>query len=361
MAVSVPGIARQWLFQTAHDAKTSFGLVQPRDDDLYYTIKQNIVGGQSIIFTQDTEVGCTFIQNDPKRPCANIVGYDANPLYLDCINKAMPCGGYVRRMGPDFKPDSCLFCEDMFNWMDYLMETENIHILHAHNHISKVRIGPYLVDSYDPITRTVYEFNGCYFHGYSDGKIDQDELGKERKMHTETKEKYLCYKSYNMRIIWEHAFRSQEKSDAKLKQFIWQQQLPFYRKHHWTTKESTILDAMLEDTFFGFLEVHIHVPDHLHTYFEEIPPLFCNTEVKFEEMGAFMQQYVREHRLSDKPCRLLPSGMRADKILLSSPYLKWLLRKGLIVTKLHQVIEYTPQRCFRKFVQEVSDALRAGM
>ena len=176
VAVSVPGITRRWLFHTGHDAKTSFGLVQPRDDDFYYTIKQNIVEGLSIIFTRDTEVGCTFIQNNPKRPCANIVGYDANVLYLDCFDKAMPCGGYVQRMGPDFELDSCLSSEDMFNWMDYLMETENFHILHAHNHISEVRIGPYLVDSYDPITRTVYEFNGCYFHGCSDCKIDQDEL-----------------------------------------------------------------------------------------------------------------------------------------------------------------------------------------
>ena len=53
----------------------------------------------------------------------------------------MPCGGYVRRAAPDFKPDSRLACEDMFHWMDYLMETEGVHILHAHNHVSEVRIG----------------------------------------------------------------------------------------------------------------------------------------------------------------------------------------------------------------------------
>ena len=360
VAVSVPGIARRWLFQTAHDAKTSFALIDARDDDLYYTIKQNIVGGPSIIFTRDAEVGRTYIRDDPNRPCANIVGYDANALYLDCIDKAMPCGGYVRRAAPDFKPDSRLNCEDMFNWMDYIMETEGVHILHARNHISEVRIGPYLVDGYDPNTRTVYEFNGCYFHGCSDCEKDQDDLGQERKMHTETKEKYLLFKGYNMRIIWEHSFKLQEKSDVKLKQFIRQRQPPFYRKHRWMTKESTILNAVLDDTFFGLLEVDIHVPDHLHSYFEEMPPLFCNTEVKFEDMGPFMQQFVRDHGLSDKPRRLLLSGMRADKIMLSSPYLKWLMQKGLKVTKLHQVVEYSPKRCFRHFVQEVSDARRAG-
>ena len=249
VVVSVPGIARRWLFQTAHDAKTSFALLDSWGDDLYYTIKQNIVGGPSIIFTRDDEVGRTYIRDDLNRPCANIVGCDANALYLDCIDKAMPCGGYVRRAAPDFKPDSRLSCEDMFNWMDYVMETEGVHILHARNHISEVHIGPYLVDGYDPNTRTVYEFNGCYFQGCSDCKKDQDDLGKESKMHTETKEKYIRAKGYHMRIIWEHEFRSQEKSDLTLKQFIRQWQPPFYRKHCWMAKESTILNAMLNDNF----------------------------------------------------------------------------------------------------------------
>ena len=303
VAVSVPGIARRWLFQTAHNAKTNFGLIQPQDDDLYYTIKQNIVGGPSIIFTRDAEVGRTFVRKDPSRPCINIVGFDANALYLDCIDKAMPCGGYVRRSAPDFKPDSRLSCEDMFHWINYLMEMEGVHILHARNHISEVRIGPYLVDGYDPNTRTVYEFNGCYFHGCSHCKKDQDELGKERKMHTVTKEKYLRNKGYNLRIIWEHEFKSMQRSEPKLKEFIRQRQPPFFRKHRWITKESTILDTVLDDSFFGFLEVDIHVPQHLHDYFQEMPPLFCNTEVKFEDMGAFMQQYVKEHHMSDKPRR----------------------------------------------------------
>ena len=44
-----------------------------------------------------------------------------------------------------------------------------------------------------------------------------------------------------------------------------------------------------------------------------MPPLFCNTEVKFEDMGAFMQQYVREHNMWDKPRRLPLNGMKPKK------------------------------------------------
>ena len=228
VAVSVPGIAHRWLFQTAHEPKTSFSLIQPQDDDLYYIIKQNIVGGPSIIFTRDAKVGRTFIRNNPTCPCASIVGYDTNALYLDCIDKAMPCGGYVHRYAPDFKPDSPLSCEDMFHWMNYLMETESVHILHKRNHISEVRVDPYLVDGYDPNMRTVYEFHGCYFHGCSHCKKDQDDLGKEPKMHTDTKEKYLRNKGYNLKIIWEHEFKSMQRSDPKLKEFVRHVNLPSF-------------------------------------------------------------------------------------------------------------------------------------
>ena len=74
--------------------------------------------------------------------------------------------------------------------------------------------------------------------------------------------------------------------------------------------------------YFGFLEVDIHVLDHLHTYFKEMLSPFCNTGVKFEDIGAFMQQYVRDQGLSDKPCHLSLSGMMAKKNLVMAPYLQ---------------------------------------
>ena len=127
----------------------------------------------------------------------------------------------------------------------------------------------------------------------------------------------------------------------------------------WLTKEPTLLKAVMENTLFGFLEVDIHVPDSLLSYFEEMPPLFCNTDVNYNDIGPFMQQYVKDQGLLQKPRWLLISGMKAKKILLSSPYLRWLLQKGLVVTKIYQVIEYAQKRCFSQFVQDVSNARRA--
>ena len=47
-------------------------------------------------------------------------------------------------------------------------------------------------------------------------------------------------------------------------------------------------------------------------------------------------------------------------MLLATPLLKWYLDHGLEVTKINQVIEFKPQRCFYQFVQDVSDARHQG-
>ena len=53
-------------------------------------------------------------------------------------------------------------------------------------------------------------------------------------------------------------------------------------------------------------------------------------------------------------------GMRAKKILLATPLLRWYLEHGLQVTRIYQVVEFTPNACFKDFKQEVSEARREG-
>ena len=52
--------------------------------------------------------------------------------------------------------------------------------------------------------------------------------------------------------------------------------------------------------------------------------------------------------------------MKAEKILLYSPLLKWYLNHGLQVTKIYKYISYTPGRPFKWFPEEVSSARRAA-
>ena len=50
-----------------------------------------------------------------------------------------------------------------FEWIDYL-RSQGISIQEQQHKIN-TSYSNYIVDGYDPITNTIYEYNGCYFHG----------------------------------------------------------------------------------------------------------------------------------------------------------------------------------------------------
>jgi hypothetical protein len=113
--------------------------------------------------------------------------------------------------------------------------------------------------------------------------------------------------------------------------------------------EHEIQRMTLEGSFFGALEVDIHVPDHLKAKFAEMTPIFKNTEVTDKDIGEFMTNYLKDSGKS----------FQTTKFLIS-PLLKWYLEHGLVVTKIYQTIQFNPKRCFKRFADQVSDDRRAG-
>ena len=135
--------------------------------------------------------------------------------------------------------------------------------------------------------------------------------------------------------------------------------------------EKEFLREVTTGRLFGMLEVDILVPEicsdrfsHPTTipsqYVQEMSPLFCTTEVPYDIIGKHMQEHVRRFALSKNPRRLLVGGMKARQLLIATPLLKWNLEHGLEMSKIYQVIEYTHQRCFHEFVEEVTKDRRQG-
>ncbi len=164
-AISVPGIARKMLFATAEETGAEVSLIDKGNEELYRTIKQNIVGGPSIIFTRHAKAGETQIRGD--KQCEKVVGYDANALYLWAIGQDMPEGMFVvRRAENEFRPQIRDKYMQAFNWFTYLNEYEGKHILHKRNNGKEIKLGPYPVDGFDSHDNVVYQFHGCYHHGH---------------------------------------------------------------------------------------------------------------------------------------------------------------------------------------------------
>ncbi|KAK3104447.1 hypothetical protein FSP39_002238 [Pinctada imbricata] len=150
VSISVPGLARQMLFKCGRQAGASFALCNDNNKDLYYTIKDNIIGGPSIIFNRYHQVGKTNIRNDPSKPCKKIVGFDANALYLFCIGQPMPTGPFVRRcLEEQFKPNKTEKYMLAYHWLNWLNHSSGLNIVHKLNQSQEKRVGKYPVDGFD--------------------------------------------------------------------------------------------------------------------------------------------------------------------------------------------------------------------
>ena len=84
-------------------------------------------------------------------------------------------------------------------------------------------------------------------------------------------------------------------------------------------------------------------------------PIFKNTVVNFEDMGEYMQEYHKENNINFVKSKKLIGSYFGKEITLYTPLLKWYLQHGLKITKFHVGIEYTSEKCFKKFADEVSD------
>ena len=176
-AISVPGIARQLLFRTARKENANFALFDKQNEDLYQTIKHNIVGGPSIIFTRHYCAGQTRIRG--KKQCGAILGFDANALYLQAIGQPMPVGPFVRRLTDnDFRPELRDKYMSAYYWMDWLAYAHGVDIQHKLNTGREIKVGKYPVDGFVAASKlgekaTVFQFHGCYWHGHlCDDTID---------------------------------------------------------------------------------------------------------------------------------------------------------------------------------------------
>ena len=379
-AISVPGIARQLLFRTARQQNAVFALFDENNKDLFQTIKHNIVGGPSIIFTRHHSAGQTLIRGQKK--CGSILGFDANALYLESIGKPMPVGPFVRRLADtEFQPEIRDKYMSAYYWMDWLIHAYHKPIQHKLNTGREVKIGKYPVDGFLPPVNpddkaTVFQFHGCFWHGHlcdvTRGIQNEQWLATRVQKFKRTQE-ITTYLKRNHHVVemWECQFRQYCIQHPEISDFIDKKRPKFFQTHKGKITENTILESVINGSLFGMVEVDIQVPEnwpsyfqHPHLtpfeYFQEMSPLFCTTEIPFDAIGKHMQTHIEKHHLSDKPRRLLVGGMKAKQILLATPLLQWYLKHGMVVTKVYQLVEYQQQRCFQDFVREVSEARRQG-
>ena len=212
----------------------------------------------------------------------------------------------------------------------------------------------------------VYQFHGCFWHGHHCDLNGGKEVNEKHKKpmvelleETRANTEYICSKGYRVVEMWVCEWWPLKRSNRELQHVI---AMEVHRTLD-TTKIMSLqrtLSEVRNERLFGCVEVDISVPDHLKEKFSEMCLIFKNTEIRCADIGDFMKSYAEEHNIMAQPRCSLIGSMKEEKFLLATPLPKWYLEHGLVVTRIHQVVEFTPEPCCKPFGDAVSDTRRAG-
>jgi len=245
----------------------------------------------------------------------------------------------------------------------------------------------------------VYEFDGCWWHGHvleencSCKKRNGSYTGElkeclaERRKFTELRNEEHETAGYGVKLMKECEWKFLKSCKGELPNEIVTRGLPPLSRHYGYDNVPSVLkmeggfqEALLGGHFFGFAEVDIEVPEEKYDKFKEFSPIFVTSEVTEDDMTEAVKANMRDHiakmvksqdaydimteedkkNIKIPPRTQLVGCMKAEEILLSSELLKFLLEEGLVITKLHQVMEFQPKKAFKKFADHCTDMRRAS-
>ena len=367
ISLGCPGLARVLLMRHAQTKNVLFPLIHPEDEDLFWLYKAATTGGPSIIFTRRAVVGQSYLDPDTERvPCNSVQGYDCSAMYTCTLRNPFPSHMYVRRFeDTGFEPRYRLHYFKMYVWLNFMSKELNLHVRTKLNCGADIRAGRFLLDglAYSPQGELLaMEYLGCFIHNHGEGrcKLARNSPNPDGYKQWLEKKAYLEEHGYRVLFIWECQMDDLLKENPELREQVRDMKPEFLRKHRKGVSMETILDAVRDETFYGFLVVDITTPSHLRELMDTFPPIFSNTNVNMSDLGSVMRDYANDRGIKIENRRLLLSGLEAKEIMLSSRLLAFYLSLGLEVTRIYQTISFVKSYPFATFVDEVTKHRKAA-
>ena len=370
---SVSGVAKIQMLQRC-EKEAFFCLFPKRHADLYHTLRSNITGGLSIVFTRlaikdETKIRPHEVSNP--ETCKKVIGLDANSLYLHAISQDLPCSYFIRYREKDhYRPDPCCkYGLSSYQWLKWISHTQNKEIQHKYSGQGEKKLTQHslIVDGFAPATNEVFEFDGCFWHGCDKCSANPD--GSPKKVHpvngktyeqlrqdTLNKTKKLEEAGYRVNRIreceWKKLKRNPEVASflKKLKCVEPRKQLTFEK----------IIEGIQSESLFGLLICSIHTPEELKPKFSDFPPIIKNTMISRSDIGEYMQKIAEEQGFLKKPRKYLISSYFGEEILINTRMAKFYLELGLKITRIQEFIQFFPMKCFDELSQEIVQNRRLG-
>ena len=360
--------------------------------DIHDLIRKNMVGGPSIVFTRLAEAGNTRIRPQKyglktAEVCRSVIGYDCNMLYPYSMAQKMPVGPCVIRKTPDFTPVHQMdqgprYSLSSLEWLEFIAHQTGHYIQHAGNG-QEVRLGArdLPVDGYSHETMTAYQYHGCLYHGH---ECMEKTPSKQRSMRSFEAQRSLTREQLRedtainddflrqqchvaLVVMWECQWLELKRIDPDVMAFMENHRSRPHIKSCYSsplgtgsTTEDVIMKAITDGSLFGMALVDLHVPESLKEKFYDMPPIFKTATVGREDIGDFMKSYCEQNNLLKTPRQMLISSYRVDCMLFITPLLRWYISHGLVITKVHLVIEWEGRQCFQDWMGEAADARRSA-
>ena len=99
--------------------------------------------------------------------------------------------------------------------------------------------------------------------------------------------------------------------------------------------EEGLLQGVIDEQLFGYVQCDIEVPEHLRDYFSKLPPIFKNTAVSRDAIGNLMKQYAEKENIMVQPRKMLISSFILTNGTIITPLLLFYLQLGLVCEKIH--------------------------
>ena len=160
-------------------------------------------------------------------------------------------------------------------------------------------------------------------------------------------------KGFKVIKTWECEWRRLYKTTNTVIQHI---------REHFPYRRSLAAEQLLEEIkkgkLFGYVQCDIEVPEILRSKLDDFPPIFKNTLVSKNDIGELMKTYAEEEGILSQPRKMMISSFTLQNGTLITPLLLFYLQLGLVCSKIHRFVEYTPKKCFNSFVHSAVDARR---
>ena len=162
--------------------------------------------------------------------CQQVLGVDANALYLWCMMQDMPTG-YPRRMHAknQFLTERIKgFSKTAHAWLEWTAFPRQINIRHQMSG-GEQRIGKHNlpVDGFCVENGEIFQFHGCFWHGHPCSKTKgivvhpvRNKLMKDLYEDTVKKEEYLRHLGYKVNVMWECDWDATVKKSPQHKAFL---------------------------------------------------------------------------------------------------------------------------------------------